>query len=180
AADNCTSAAVFEPRANATRDHAKAWLVERGVGDPLLKRLLAEAEPEMIRQHVIDFDLRNRMKGGRKKTAGWLVQSILVPYALHEKTVTKLEAEQKSARSAAAGRRRKLVEDEQQAHLDAIEAWVEDQFDTMDDEELSAWHEKVMAEHPRIARGLADADPRSNARLGRLIKGALSELYADA
>lgn len=166
--------------ANANLEAAEAWLVERGVGDPLLRRLLAEAEPEMIRQHVMDFDLRNGLKGGRTKTAGWLVQSILVPYALHEKTVAKLEAEQRSARSAAAGRRRQLVEDEEQARLERVEAWVEDQFDTMDDDELSAWHEKVMAEHPRIARGLADADPRTNARLGRLIKGALSELYAEA
>ena len=152
-------------------------LAARGIGEPLLSRLIAEAEPETIRRHVLDFDVRNEIPRARKKLAGWLVQSILVPYALHERTVERLEQEQRRATGSETRRRKELAKAMEAERAARVEAWVEEQFDAMDDDELEAWHRRVAEQYPSLARGLDNVDVRTHPRLSRLIRGALSELY---
>ncbi|MEM6560231.1 MAG: helix-turn-helix domain-containing protein [Planctomycetota bacterium] len=157
----------------------QAMLIERGVGDPLLSRVLDTAEPAFIRQHILDFDLRNKLPRSARKSPGWLVQSILVPYDLHEKTIAQLEVEQRQKRGNAQRRRKQLTDALEQERANRVDAWVEEEFASMADDELAAWHRKVLDQHPRLTRGLTNADPRTNAKLTRLIKAALSSLYVE-
>ena len=170
-------AAAAKEKADPEKGNSLAdGLAARGVGEPLLSRLLEEAEPETIRRHLLDFDIRNRLQGAKKKSPGWLGQSILVPYDLHEETLRTLEQEQRSAGAKVAARRREVEDALEQERLVAIEAWVEEQFAEMEDDELSAWKARALDRFPPLTRGLVKADPRTNERLVRLIKGMLAEL----
>lgn len=156
---------------------ARDLLVERGVGEPLLTRILDSSDPTTIERHVLDFDLRNKLAGQARKTAGWLVKSILAPYALHERTLAVLEERTRSAQAKQHHRLKAIEKELEDERLAAIDAWAEEQFASADDEELETLRAKVVAEYGSVARGLEHADPRTHPRLSRLIKGVLSQMY---
>ena len=163
--------------ATARSADAAELLKARGVGEPLLSKILADVDGETIARHCDDFDTRNALAGGAKKTAGWLVQSILVPYALHERTLAKLDDVDRAAKAGEHRKRQAIADALEAERLATVDRWVEEQFAATDDEELAALKTKVIAEYGAVARGLDRADPRTNVRLSRLIKGVLSQLY---
>lgn len=159
------------------KDKAREMLKSRGVGEPLLGRILAEVDGETIERHCVDFDVRNGLGTGARKTAGWLVQSILVPYALHDRTLAKFEEAQRATKAGEQRKRQAIADALEAERMAAVDRWVEEQFEATDDEELAALKAKVLAEYGPVARGLDRADPRTHPRLSRLIKGVLSQLY---
>ncbi len=158
-------------------DQLELELTRRGVGSPLLETILTSADPELIRSRLLDFDVRNKLPGQPRKTAGWLVKAILVPYSIHEATAKQLENQTQSL--AAVEHKRALAEkhDAEANRQAELDAWVEDQFASSDDEELESLRERVITEYGSVARGLDKADPRTHPRLSRLIKGVLSQLF---
>lgn len=150
-------------------------LAARGVGEPVLSRILSDHSPDDIRDHVMDFDLRNKLPGQSKKNAGWLAQSILIGYDLHEKTRKQIESKQRAEAAGEAKRRQHLDEEREADRQAQLDAWTEEAFAALDDEELGAWKRKVLEEYASLPKmnQLTRADPRENERLSRLIKGLL-------
>lgn len=155
----------------------REMLKSRGVGEPLLGKILGQVDAATIERHCIDFDVRNALGLGARKTAGWLVQSILVPYALHDRTLVKFDDVDRAAKAGEHRKREAIAAAREAERLATVDAWVEEQFAATDNEELAALKAKVIAEYGAVARGLDRADPRTNVRLSRLIKGVLSQLY---
>jgi hypothetical protein len=152
-------------------------LRKRGVGEPLLSRLMTNTPADVIRRHLMDFDIRNQLPGQPKKSPGWLVKSITVPYELHEKTTQCFEREAKKARGEEVRQQQRAAEDAEAEQTARLEQWTEEQFQQLDEEELRAFQRKVIEQYGRLARGLDNADPRTHERLRRLIKGMLAHLY---
>jgi hypothetical protein len=158
-------------------DELRDMLAARGVGEPVLSRILSDHPPEDVRAHVLDFDIRNKLPGQSKKTAGWLAQSILIGYDLHEKTRKQLDAVQRAEAAGEAKRRQQLDEEREAERQAQLDAWTDEAFDALDDDELAAWKRKVMEEYASLPkmRELGRADPRESERLSRLIKGMLAK-----
>ena len=143
----------------------------------MLSRILDSTSAETIRQHLLDFDLRNMLPGHPRKNAGWLAKAILVPYALHDRTHEQIESGKKLTQAQLHRQKQATTKAAEDARLAAIDAWAEEQFSSADDEELELLRAKVIAEYGSVARGLEKVDARTHPRLSRLIKGVLSQLY---
>lgn len=152
-------------------------LAARGVGEPVLSRILSDHSLEDVLAHVLDFDVRNKLPGQAKKNAGWLAQSILIGYDLHEKTQKQIESKQRAETAGEAKRRADEIEAREADRQAQLDAWTEEAFAALDDDELGAWKRKVMEEYASLPkmRELGRADPRESERLSRLIKGMLAK-----
>lgn len=175
--DSNRAAAAAQECSDEEQAGARQLLLARGVGEPLLTRILGTSDRQTIERHVMDFDIRNSLPGQTKKTAGWLVKSILVPYELHEKTRVKLDEQARVAQAQQHHRLKAIERELEEERQAAIDTWAEEQFAAADDEELETLRAKVVSEYGSVARGLGDADPRAHPRLSRLIKGILSQMY---
>jgi len=160
---------------SAVADEFADELRKRGIGEPLLSRIIDSCDQQTIERHLVDFDIRNKLPGP-KKTAGWLVKAITVPYELHEKTHQHFSLLVRKAKAEDQHRRQRAADQSEAEQTASIERWVEGQFDGLDDDELDAWKRKAIQQYGTLARGLDKADPRENERLRRLIKGMLAHL----
>jgi hypothetical protein len=156
-------------------DELRSMLAARGVREPVLSRIVSDHSRDDIRAHVLDFDLRNKLPGTSKKNAGWLAQSILIGYDLHEKTQRQLDTARRTEQASEARRRAEQLEADEADRQARLDEWTEEAFAALDDDELNAWKRKVLEEYASLPkmRDLGRADPRENERLSRLIKGLL-------
>jgi hypothetical protein len=153
---------------------ARAQLAAAGVREPVLSKLIRENSQEELLLRLKDW--QTRTAAGAKLGAAWLIASIRDRYELHESTRSQLDREKKLA-AASAHRIARLEQQsrEEQRQLE-IERDAAALFESMSDEELAHWKQLVVEELPSMFRNPEKLDPRTHARLKRMILGKLAHL----
>lgn len=146
---------------------ARQALIDAGVGDPMLAKLLGANEPEVLLWRAKDF--QNRIKGRERKNVGWLVWSIqnhgIAEW--HKTTLREMEQE-KEQQARHAGRAAKIAEEIEKEKEEADhEKMVNETFEEMDDKEREALREQAKKLFP----GLKVIEPLMKAALSSQLRG---------
>jgi hypothetical protein len=164
--------------ADALRMELTAEFIEAGINAAMCDRLVAGHSEQTLRRHLRDWQIRRQQ--GSKLGVAWLIASIQNGYELCEQTQREIDRETQASR-AKAHRAAQLNKDAAEAKAQAeLDRQATELFDSMSDEELSHWKSVVVTELPSMIRNPDSADPRTHARLKRLILGKLAHVVNPA
>jgi DNA-binding MarR family transcriptional regulator len=157
-----------------TVSRAGQLLIDAGVREPALGKLLAGFDEKELLLRISDWEMRKQ--SGMQLGVAWLIASIQQQYELHESTRSRIDRQSKQD-AARAHRLKQLEADaaEEQRQRD-VEAQTLALLESMSDQERAHWKRVVVEEFPSMIRNPDSADPMTHPRLKRLILGKLAHV----